>query len=43
VDDVVVRVIRADLAFELVVKPERVKKYWVRRDIRMLKRISLAS
>ena len=43
VDNVVVGVIPADLAFELVVKPEGVKKYRVRRDIRMLKRISLAS
>lgn len=43
VDDVVVGVIRADLAFELVVKREGVKKYRVRRDIRMLTRTSLAS
>jgi hypothetical protein len=43
VDDIVVGVVRADLAFELVVEREGLKKYRVRRDIRRLKRTSLAS
>jgi hypothetical protein len=43
VDDVVVGVVRADLAFELVVEWEELKKYRVRRDIRRLKRPLLAS
>jgi hypothetical protein len=42
-DDTVVGVVRGDLAFELVVERERLKKYRVRWDIRRLKRTSLAS
>ena len=43
VDDIVVGVIQADLAFELVVERKGVKKYRIRRDIWMLKRTLLAS
>jgi hypothetical protein len=43
VDDVVVGVVQADIVFELVVEWEGVKKYWVRRDIQMLKRTLSAS
>ena len=43
VDDIVIGVVQEDLGFEPVVEREGVKKYRVRRDIRRLKRTSLAS
>ena len=43
VEDIVIGVVWEDLGFELVVEQEGVKKYRVRRDIRRLKRTSLAN